>query len=552
MTKKISVIILILALLTAGIWFYLRTSKSSDFEPLLKSKLQEIVKNGSNGLYQLGLDHIEVDILNSTLDIKNPVLKVDSTRLKFLIDSKVAPVDVFEISLNQIHIDGLNIKDLIDKRTIDLKLINLSSPKIHIYHGIGAIDTTIADTSTLYERIASVMGHFAVKNINIQNLDLTYHQMKKNRKIEEYKNVSMFFTDLLIDSTTQYDSTRFLYAKDARIYYNDFSVRTADSLYIFKIDSLELLAARKQLNLKGISLNPRGNKAEFSKKHVYFTDRYDMKIKTGTIENIDWYPLLSQESFFAGKLQLSDGTIQIYADRNKPRSDKSKVGNYPHQQLMKMDFPIQVPTVTLNNFEVIYEEVNPKNQRTGRLTFDAINGSITNITNISENIKKDKWIKLAADGRLMDAGKLSATFAFDLTNTQNGSFWVEGEVGPMNGTVLNPITKPMGMFEIESLKINSIKFHINGNDFKGNGKVLFTYNNLKVKALEENENNRLQKKGFLSFLANTFLIQTDNPPENKPPIYQPASADRDIHRSFFNLIWQTLFDGLKKNVTGFE
>ncbi len=551
MAKKISLVIVILALLTSGVWYYLKTRKSTDFEPLLKSKLQEIVKNGSNGLYSLEVDHVEVDILKSTVDLKNPSLKVDSTRLKFLIESKAAPVDVYNVSLAQLHIDGVNIGDLLNKRRIDLELINLVQPQLAIYHGIGEKDTLISDTSTFYERIATALGHFSVKNINISGMDLSYHNLKKQGKVSDYKNVSMFFRNVLIDSTTQYDSSRFLYAKDAAIYYNDFNIRTADSLYIFKIDSIELLAAKKQLNLTGLSFNPRGNKSDFSKKHKYYKDRYDMKIASATLSDIDWYPLLSQEKFLAGEITLSNGQIDIYADRNKPLPEKSKVGNYPHQLLMKMDFPVQVPVINLKNFKVDYEEVNPKNQRTGKLIFDRINGKMTNVTNIAENVRINNWVKLTADCALMDAGNLSATFSFDLANAKTGNFMVDGLLGPMDGTRLNPITKPMGMFEIESLKVNQIKFHINGTNSHGSGRVLFTYNDLKITALKEEED-KLKKKGFLTFLANTFIIQTDNPPKNGKASSQPGSAERDIHRSFFNLIWKTLLDGLKKNITGFE
>lgn len=552
MARKVSLVIVILALLTAGIWFYLSTRKSTDFEPLIKSKLQQVVKDGSNGLYDLSLDHVEVDVLKSTVDLKNLSLKVDSTRLKFLIDSKVAPVDVFEVTLSELHLTGLTIDDFLSKRKIDLNVINLVNPRLQIYHGVGVKDSITNDTSTLYERIAGTMGHFAVKNINIRNMDVTYHNLNKEAKITEYNDISMFFADLLIDSTTQYDSSRFLYAKDARIYYHDFTVRTADSLYIFAIDSLELIAAQKRLNLKGLKLDPRGNKAEFSAKHKFYKDRFDIGVASASIENIDWYSLLGQERFFASEITLNDGNIGIYGDQNKPPAAKSKVGNYPHQLLMNLDFPVQVPIVNLNRFKVDYEEVNPKNQRTGNLIFDKITGKITNITNIPENIAVDNFTKIAADCSLMNAGKMTATFSFDLSRAKTGNFSVEGSVGPMDGTTLNPITKPMAMFEVESLKINTIKFNINGTNLHGNGRVLFTYNDLKITALKENESDKLQKKGFLTFLANTFLIQTNNPPKNGKATYKNGSAERDIHRSFFNLIWKTLFSGLKENVTGFE
>ena len=63
--KKIWIAVSIIAVLVVTGFFYLKFRKSKDFEPLIKSKLQQLVKDGSNGLYALEIEKIEVDVINS-------------------------------------------------------------------------------------------------------------------------------------------------------------------------------------------------------------------------------------------------------------------------------------------------------------------------------------------------------------------------------------------------------------------------------------------------------------------------------------------------------
>jgi hypothetical protein len=74
---------------------------------------------------------------------------------------------------------------------------------------------------------------------------------------------------------------------------------------------------------------------------------------------------------------------------------------------------------------------------------------------------------------------------------------------------------------------------------------------LEVEVLKQEEDaNNLKKSGFLSFLANTFVIKKSNTAndKNKDPKY--VSYKRDPERSFFNLIWKTIFIGLNDTVQG--
>ena len=149
MKKIIIITISIVAVIVIGAFFYLKFRKSEDFEPLIKAKLQELVKDGSDSLYVLDIDKIEVDVIGSKIKVRNARLSIDSSRLKVLIAAGTAPVDVYKMSFSDLNIDGFNIGDLLNKKNVDLNTLDIQNPVVEIYHPVNKQDKIFKDTATL-------------------------------------------------------------------------------------------------------------------------------------------------------------------------------------------------------------------------------------------------------------------------------------------------------------------------------------------------------------------------------------------------------------------
>lgn len=543
MKKAILISIVVIAVLITGGYFYLKMRKSKDFEPLLKAKLQEVVRDASDSLYVLSIGKLEVDVVGAEVKASDLQLSVDSARLKVLMARGTAPVDVYKISLSDLNIDGLSVADLLNKKNISLDLLNLRQPTVEIFHPVNKNRKAPPDTATLYSRIAKNVGHFKLRDLSITNMNFIYHNIEGEEKQSAFKDVSMRFTDIEIDSLTQYDTTRFLYARNAFIYLHDYVFRTADSLYLLQADSLTLQAAQRKLSIKGLALKPRYSKQTFGRQLKFYKDRYDVKFASASFEDVDWYNLFLGEGFSAGKATFSNGSMEVFADKNVPPSPKSKIGNYPHQLLMRLDLPVAIDTLLINDFSFKYRELNAKTQATGEVNWENISGKITNITNIPEKIAANKTVRVAASSRLFDAGNFDVVFNFDLTKAETGDFTVDITLGPMNGLALNKAAKPLGMFEVNSLSIKKLKAHIVANNYRARSSVLFVYDDLKITALQKDEETRkFKKKKFLSFFANFFVLNKSNTMDEAQPEY--VTYKRDAQRSFFSLIWKSVLTGI--------
>ena len=156
-------------------------------------------------------------------------------------------------------------------------------------------------------------------------------------------------------------------------------------------------------------------------------------------------------------------------------------------------------------------------------------------------------MKLTASGKFLGQADMSTTWLMPLT-TANGNFTVTGKMGPMNALALNPLIEPLAMTSVKSGMINKTEFVMNGNDYKATTDVLFTYNDLKLEMLKKDDANAIEKKDLMTLLAN-LLIHNNNPSKGKAIRRNEVTNDRQLNRSFFNLIWQTIFKSLKKTTS---
>ncbi|MEO8116762.1 MAG: hypothetical protein ABI653_03880 [Bacteroidota bacterium] len=539
-------------IIVAGL-FYFKARNLKDFNPLIKDKLQELVSNGSDGLYQLTYDSLKSDVYGGTVILKNVHVFPDSSRLLHLDSLHMKPEDIFDFSLTTLAIDGLDISDFLSNKKIDLKIIYLNNPTLDIYHEKNDSLKTKKDTAsvqTVYQRISTLLNRFSVQKLAIKNMEVIHHNYISDDKesTTRFDKVNMQFEDLLIDSLTQYDSTRFMYAKNAAITLGKFKLPTPDSLYVISMDSIYINAANKTVDIDTLAFTPRDGKDAFVSKMPYLKERYTASFEHISLHDIDWWAFVSNEGFSAKNMILQNGKLGIYADRNLPPFPKSKVGNYPHQMLMKISLPVSLDSIIISNLDMSYEENNPDSKLPGKIFFNNINGYISNI-NTNPTTAASPIMKIKASSDLMDAGKINAEFLFDMNKTNSGAFSVSGELGAMDAKKLDPVTEPLGLFKIDDGKVKSLSFDFNGNDKSCSGQFKFLYDDLHIQILKKGNDNGVQeKKGLLSFIANTFVIKKSNPGNDGDVRTVMASSVRDIHKSFFNLIWKTLLDGFKQTV----
>ena len=172
--------------------------------------------------------------------------------------------------------------------------------------------------------------------------------------------------------------------------------------------------------------------------------------------------------------------------------------------------------------------------------------NISNITNIPSAIKINNQMVISFDTKVLGKIPLTGDFKFKL-NSDNGDFTTSGHTGAFDALVLNKISVPMALIKINSGKVNSLDFNFNGNNNGAKGDFVMKYDNLNVDVLKiDKETKKIKKRGLLSMAAN--LVVKDGNPQSGDLRKETPEFNRDIYKSFFNLVWKTVFTGMKQTV----
>src|SRR5690348_11606898 len=133
-----------------------KATSAVDIRPFIVKKLQQLVKDGSDGLYNLSIEKLEPDVSQASLDVFGAKLTPDSAALKKLDSAQKAPDDIYNISFHALHINGITIDDFIHSDHISLDSISVKDPVFEVYHQSRSYNNTERKTdsaSTLYQRL---------------------------------------------------------------------------------------------------------------------------------------------------------------------------------------------------------------------------------------------------------------------------------------------------------------------------------------------------------------------------------------------------------------
>ncbi len=325
---------------------------------------------------------------------------------------------------------------------------------------------------------------------------------------------------------------------------NGFTFISKDKEYELGVGNFSINSAAARIKISNFFVKPLLSEKQFVKQMPFQKDQYNLEIKDISLSGVNIKRLLTRQELEINAASLQPA-IKIFNDRNMKPDGTSKVGKYPHQSLLKLDLPIYIKSLKVTNGSVSYRERALKSDLIGNVFFNGINATVSNITNMPTRIKANPVMELTARARFLGAGNINTTWRFPLTSSK-GEFHINGNLAGMNAMKLNPIIEPLAMASIKEGNIDGVTFDIRGMDTKSTASVLFLYTGLKMELLKKGNEEELKKKGLLSFFANT-IIKNDNKSSSN---VKEIEYERDITKSFFNLVWKTIFQGAKNTALG--
>lgn len=560
-TTKTIIIVLIVAVLAAGGILFIKqrwwkaqpTSAIAivqkektplDLRPAAIAKLQGLVKDASDGLYNLRIDTLETEIASGTIIFKGVGLYPDSNGRKRLHGLHRLPDDVFEIELSSLRITGIGLGDIIHRRDIHLQSISCNGPHIKVYHEAQSYNAKSCDSGlTLYQRIKKDFDRIAIDSVRFRHGLLTdYSKGRKNI----FQEVSLLMTDILVDSAAAQDKSRCLFAKEMRL--QSGKIELGDGNYDIGMGGIQVDGPRNEVLVRGFYLHPHGGKEAFARRQKERSSIYTIDMPLLRLRGANWWAAVNGESFFAQEAEISNVHADVYSDGRVP-AGPVECCNFPQQKLMDVPFPVSIPRAVLKNATLIFEAFNPESNKLGRMFFTGLNMNIQGATNVPAEVAKHPVAHIHASSTFMSTTPLAADFALQLPRNKQGAFTVDIRMGALRNDVVNTFSEALGLVRYPTGEMQDATAHVEGNNKVVHGTVSAHYSDLHIEPLkpEQGDDGHLKEKKVTGKLANILFVKDNNPSHGN--LRQPDFLlNRSNEANFFSFCWEGIKLGLLKMI----
>jgi len=524
---------------------------SVKLRPVITKELKDLVLNATDSLYRIEFTRVNTNFLLGNASVSDVKIIPDTNIFNKLITLKRAPNNIYEVSLNKLTIRNFHPWRIYRDKKLNVGQLLFEHPKVVMINRQFDFNENRPPrpNKSPFEYISKFLKEVSVDQINLK--DVSFKYVNKNDAIPEVDSVNKLditLKDWLIDEKSATDPSRIYLLKDVLIDLNDYQFATPDSLYYVQLNELSFAASTGRLNIKKFGVVPRYSEMDFGRKVGFSKERFNIQLSDINLNGIDLPLYVKKQELAANEMNIANGYVSVFNNNDLPARGVVRMGKFPHQLLQLVKAPLTVKKLNLSDVDISYAEYDGDSKQKGTITFEKTSGTILNVTNEQKVKAKNPFMIADLNTYMMGQGKLMVNFKFDL-NAKNGAFSYRGELTNLDGKVLNRITKPLGMLQVNSGVAKKLSFNVIADEAKASGDLSFQYHDLSIGLLKKVEGkNRLVKLGLFSMLANSLVIRPDNPDGKGKMVSAAIYFQRDPTNSFFSFIWKTLLQGIKYTV----
>ena len=535
---------------------------------IIKKRVVFLVENGSDGLYKCSVGGVSVNVLGGTVSIKDVEVKIDSVKYNHIVELGSLPDATFEANLEEGKITGFKLFPFLFSKKIVLNTIKIVKAEIRIYSEYDVEKERLQKIKSeqkkqyneennikepireqkLWQLIEPEIKGIRINWIFLDDTKFSYRKASSQSELKvSYNNLSATLKGIRVDSVGASEKNRILFTEDISLNFTGLKFFTPDSLYMINVDSMVYSSFTKDIIIKGFGVNPTLDAAGFSAKIGQQVDAFDVKVPSMLIKNFQVEKIFSDNAFQVDSIEVDKPLVKIFHDRTFPADTVVKYGQYPNEAILKTPIALRIPLIILKESEVHYIEKQAVTYKTGDAFFSKVSGTMTNVTNDTGWLKTNSHMVIDMQGNFLHSGKMTASFDFDLASPMN-EYTAKADMGRIGAKELNIMTIPFGNMEMKTADLKEAHFRLQGNKNGTIGSLRMIYNNLTVEMLAvDKKNGGMKDDKFMSFLANLVGVRKDNP--DKKGIETKAEnivVKRTPVMPFFNMIWKTLFGGMKE------
>lgn len=545
---RIGLIVLALGLVgwVVVVWLF----QSGRVENALKDELSALIRKSTGELYNCSIGSLKYDPEKSQIVFYEISLSPDMKTFRTLESSGKSPGSLVYFRANKISVNNITPASFIADKKIRLESVLLHECNLAIVQQkrdtpiVRSNSDSLVNLSSFYESMKKDVSAIQIDSIVLTSLDLRYVNSAVKPDTTQIKDMNLMATGFLLNDSTSTDKSRFLFTEKVVMNLYKFKAPLKNNMYEVYFDRLQMvISGNTNTQFRNLKLENIYSEQQYSNQATTQLERFGIKVPDMRMRNFDYSGFLETGVFKADSVLLDRAVIDVYKDRTKKFDGKTRVGKYPHQLLQQSGLIVDVGVCLLEDTRITYREKSDKTREIGEVRFSGTRGVIKPVRQFPKDGIAHP-VNINATTRFMDKAALTAAFIL-YPNSDDGQFSVSGNFGRLDLTTLNPATIPLGEVKITAGTVEELSFTIRGSDYSATTDMRFRYKDLEVDMVKKDSEGNYVKKGLLSFAANNLLLKSSNQKKNRPEAIS-LKYRRDTDKSMFNLIWKSLFSGMKE------
>ena len=331
-----------------------------------------------------------------------------------------------------------------------------------------------------------------------------------------------------------------LLAANAGAWFNTSSANYLTQHSSWQIDNVKYNGNEKELKVDSLSYHPLISRDSAIASSHYQMDYIYFNSGKALFTGVDLVKLFNENSVALQSADLHHPFINVYRDKFPPILPGVRKKLFT-EQIKKIDLPLAVNEVLINDGNVTYTERNAKSRLDGTLELTHLNGSIDNIKN--DQILQNDSLSININGRLLNEAPFEVNIHQSYKDSLYG-FRLNLHVKPGPLSILNPLLAPLSNVKFITGYLDNFQMNAIGNENVAWGKMKFYYHNMHIKLLKKGGTEKTKLlKSTESNLVNFFYVRNNNT-SRTGLIYFERLKDF----SFFNYMTKIIFSGIGTSI----
>jgi hypothetical protein len=502
---------------------------------IVKSELTSQFNRNPDSYYEIHFKSMDLNIITKSLTVD----EITITPREFAYDSLNAGKlrTLVRSTMKELHLKNFKVFDFLKNKVINLKGLSFDDIDTYYISNPNAEKSKKSETTMLHQIFSDQFKGIEIKNIDIIDASFKFARFdSQDDPTFVLDSVSLGMHDVKIDPSTLEQPIPISFS-DIEIRSKIIAIHNVEN-YTISSSGISASIIDSTLSIRDFKLTPKYSRDEFSKRLKYENDVFTILSELIQLKGLDINAVKFNKQLSLKLIEIDNPLIEIYRDKrlaDQPSTYKPLIGSL----INKIPIEINIDNLSIINARLEYLERVEHGDKPGNIYFDPLFISIYNITNITEKINVLPIMEADISGKLMGQGDIDVKIRFDLASSID-QFAVNGHMGPIDATAINPVTENLLSVKVKSGDIHEVKFHFNANDKSSIGSSEIIYENLKVEVLKAKEG---KHSGALSFVANN-IIKSHNMKER--PKYKTGTIyfERNQSKALPNYLWKSFQSGL--------